>query len=98
MTKVETQDLYCGAYLLACGSLLDHMRLADGRNGKPSVTFIFAGEDAARQLREFNSGLAMTNAATFKAAMIHLKDVMFEKLRATAQQKESTPYGRTQSI
>ena len=98
MEKIETQDLYCGAYLLACGSLLDHMQIADGRNGKPSVTFIFTGPEVSQHLQEYNSGLGMTNAAAFKAAMIHLKDVMFEKLRTTEQKKESAPYGRTRQV
>ena len=81
MNRIETQDLYCGAYILSGGGILEKTTVYNGRNGKSSITFVFTGSDVERLFKEFLSGQALTNAASFKAAMIHLKDVMFERLR-----------------
>jgi hypothetical protein len=81
MNTIETQDLYCGAYILSGGGILEKTKVKNGRNGKPSITFVFTGNNVQKLFKEFLSGQALTNAAQFKAAMIHLKDVMFEKLR-----------------
>jgi hypothetical protein len=81
MNRIETQDLYCGAYILNGGGILEKTKVYNGRNGKPSITFVFTGSDVEKLFKEFLSGQALTNAASFKAAMIHLKDVMFERLR-----------------
>ena len=81
MNRIEPQDLYCGAYILSGGGILEKTKVGNGRNGKPSITFVFTGGDVEKLFKEFLSGQAFTNAASFKAAMIHLKDVMFERLR-----------------
>jgi len=97
MDKVETKDLYCGAYILSSGGTLAEVRLEGRRNGKPAVTFIFTGEDVEECLKAYESGQAMTNAAHYKAAMNHLKDVMFEHLRAR-EEKERVRYGNRQAL
>jgi hypothetical protein len=80
--RITTQDLYLGAYILSKGGSLEDIKLAEGRNGRPSVTFILAGENVAELSKEFQTGKANTNVASFKVAMTHLKDVMFNTLRA----------------
>jgi hypothetical protein len=82
--KVTTCDLYHGAYILSKGGSLEEVRLTgEGRkNGRPSVAFIFTGPNVDRLSKEFQRGKANTNVASFKVAMIHLKDVMFHTLRA----------------
>jgi len=97
MVKVETKDLYCGAYMLSSGAMLAEVRVEGRRCGKPAVTFIFTGDDVEELLKEYESGKAMTNAAQYKAAMNHLKDVMFERLRAR-EEKESVRYGTRQAL
>jgi hypothetical protein len=81
--RVSTQDLYYGAYLLSKGSSLADVQLGEGgRRGRPSITFVFTGENLEDLSNEFKSGQAVTNVASFKVAMTHLKDVMFNTLRA----------------
>jgi hypothetical protein len=80
--RVTTQDLYCGAYIISKGGSLADIELTEGRNGRPSVTFILTGENVEELNKEFQSGKANTNVASFKVAMTHLKDVMFNRLRA----------------
>jgi extradiol dioxygenase family protein len=79
--RVTTQDLYCGAYILSKGGALEEIQLTEGRNGRPSVTFILIGDQVETLAREFQSGKANTNVASFKVAMTHFKDVMFNTLR-----------------
>jgi hypothetical protein len=97
MSSVETKDLYCGAYILASGGTLAEIRYDGKRNGKPAVTFTFTGDNVEELLKEYESGQAMTNAAHYKAAMNHLKDVMFERLRMR-EEKESIRYGNRQAL
>jgi len=78
--KVVTTDLYCGAYLLSTGGALEEIKVDRGRR-RPSVLFVFSGEDVVLRQREFSSGQAVVNLARFKASMIHLKDQMFGCLR-----------------
>jgi hypothetical protein len=97
MVNVETKDLYCGAYILSSGGTLAEVRLEGRRAGKPAVIFIFTGDDVDERLKEYESGQAMTNAAHYKAAMNHLKDVMFERLRSR-EEKESSRYGNRKAL
>jgi hypothetical protein len=83
--KITTQDLYCGAYILSKGGSLEEIKLIEGRNGRPSVTFILTGDNVEQLSREFQTGKANTNVISFKVAMTHLKDMMFQTLRASGQ-------------
>ena len=90
--QVTTQDLYCGAYILSKGGCLEEARLTRP-GGRPSVTFVFSGANVDKLAREFQSGQATIDLVTFKAAMTHLKDVMFNTLR-TAQSEAGTSLRR----
>ena len=79
--QVITQDLYCGAYILAKGATLEEIQLSSSQKGKPSVTFILSGQNVAELSKEFQSGHAEVNVVSFKVAMTHLKDMMFHTLR-----------------
>ncbi|HYH01931.1 MAG TPA: hypothetical protein VEC37_02425 [Bacillota bacterium] len=79
---LSTQDLYCGAYILAKGATLEDIRLTGSQKGKPSVTFILSGHNVAELSKEFQSGHAEVNVVSFKVAMTHLKDMMFHTLRS----------------
>jgi len=79
--RVATQDLYCGAYILSKGGSLEEVKIAGARGGRPSVTFVLAGQGVEELAREFQSGQAQANVTAFKIAMMHLKDVMFATLR-----------------
>lgn len=98
MNLIETRDLYCGAYILSSGGMLEEARIEGIRGGKPSVTFVFSGETVRKFLIEYNSGQALVNAASFKAAMIHLKDVMFERIRDREHRNERENHGRQRAL
>ena len=83
--RVTTQDLYCGAYILSKGGLLEEIKLTDGRNGRSSVTFIITGDNVEQLSKEFQTGKANTTVVSFKVAMTHLKDMMFQTIRASGQ-------------
>jgi len=77
--RIKTKDLYCGAYILSKGGTLEDAHLsADGRRGRPSVTFILGGENVKKLSQEFLGGRAHVNLASFKVAINQLKEVMFD--------------------
>lgn len=83
--RITTQDLYCGAYILSKGGILEEIKLTEGRGDRPCVTFIFSGSGVDKLSKEFQSGQANTNVSSFKVAMVHLKDVMFNTLRQSSR-------------
>lgn len=83
--RVTTQDLYCGAYILSKGSHLETTQLTKGRSNRLFVSFIFTGPNVEQDSKEYQSGHAIVDVAAFKIAMEHLKDVIFEKTRASGE-------------
>lgn len=82
---INTSDLYCGAFILGRGGLLDRVKIEHPRRGKPSVSFVF--KEAAASFKEYQSGRAMINVFSFKVAMTHLKDVMFSQIRESEEKE-----------
>jgi len=82
--KVKTKDLYCAAYIVSRGGTVEDITLTeDGRRGRPSsATFILSGENVDALSREFLSGQAEANLASFKQAMNQLKERMFDLIDA----------------
>ena len=78
--KVKTKDLYCAAYIVSRGGTVDDITLTeDGRRGRPSsATFILSGDNVDALSKEFLSGQAEANLASFKQAMNQLKERMFD--------------------
>jgi hypothetical protein len=48
--RIKTKDLYCAAYIVSRGGILEEILLTeDGRHGRSaSATFVLSGEDVAR--------------------------------------------------
>jgi len=87
--KVKTKDLYCAAYIVSHGGIVDEITLTDdgrqrpnGRGRSSSATFVLSGENVEALSREFLSGQAQANLAAFKNAMHQLKEMMFELIDA----------------
>jgi hypothetical protein len=82
--KVKTKDLYCAAYIVSRGGIVEEILLTeDGRRGRSSsATFVLSGADVEALSREFLSGRASANLAAFKQAMNQLKEMMFEVIDA----------------
>lgn len=77
--QVKTRDLWQSAYLLTRGGELTGVEV--GGNGSRVAVFIFAGPEVKELAREFQSGQAVCNVTRLRASMIHLKEVMFSRIR-----------------
>ena len=82
--RVKTKDLYCAAYIVCCGGTVEDIILSeDGRRGRPSsATFVLSGANVEALSKEFLSGQAVANLASFKQAMNLLKERMFDLIDA----------------
>jgi hypothetical protein len=82
--RIKTKDLYCAAYIVSCGGIVEEILLnEDGRRGRSSsATFVISGDNVETLSQEFLHGQAKANLATFKLAMHQLKGMMFDKLDA----------------
>lgn len=86
--RVKTKDLYCAAYIVSQGGVVEEILLSeDGRRGRPSsATFVLSGENVAKLSQEFLHGQASANLAAFKMVMHQLKEMMFDRLNANASE------------
>lgn len=82
--KIKTRDLYCAAYIVSRGGMVEEILLSeDGRRGRASsAIFVLSGANVEALSREFLSGRASANLAAFKQAMNQLKDMMYELIDA----------------
>lgn len=80
---VITQDLYCGAYLLTSGGRLEDTRLTRGRGNRLFISFVFSGPEIEEQNQRYQNGQATVNVASYRIALEHLKDIIFEQTRPT---------------
>ena len=80
--KIKTKDLYCAAYIVSRGGMVEDIILTeDGRRGRSSsATFILSGDKVAELSQDFLHGRASANLATFKLAMNQLKEMMFDRI------------------
>lgn len=87
-----TEDLFLGAFLIAEGA-----RLADTQLDGTTVAFVIEGDGAelTELVTAYRRGEAHTNVLRLKAALTHLKDVMFARLRDQGRRPEGPrPEGR----
>lgn len=82
--KIKTKDLYYAAYIVSRGGTVEDITLTEGgRRGRPSsATFVLSGENVEALSKEFLSGQASANLASFKMAMEQLKEMMFDLIDA----------------
>jgi hypothetical protein len=82
--RIKTKDLYCAAYIVSRGGIVEEILLTeDGRRGRSSsAIFVLNGEKVDELAQEFLHGQAEANLAIFKLAMHQLKGMMFDKLDA----------------
>ena len=79
MVRLETTDLFRGAFLLASGGDLLEVRVRN--NGRRIATFLITGADLDRLDNDYRSGRALVNPVQLRESLNHLRDVMFDKLR-----------------
>ena len=82
--KIKTKDLYCAAYIVSRGGMVEDIILTeDRRRGRSSsAVFVLSGDNMETLSKEFLSGEACANLAAFKNAMNQLKERMFDLIDA----------------
>ena len=88
MGRLETTDIFRGAFFLASGGNLAEVRVRN--NGKRIASFLFTGADLDQLDKDYMNGKALVNPVQFRESLNRLRDVMFEKLR----KNEETRYDR----
>ncbi len=78
-SKLETTDIFRGAFLLCSGGDLTEIRVDN--NGRRIATFLITGKNLNRLDRDYRCGRARVNPLQLRESLNHLRDVMFEKLR-----------------
>ena len=79
MGRLETTDIFRGAFFLASGGNLAEVRVRN--KGKRIASFLFTGVDLERLDKDYMSGKALVNPVQLRESLNRLRDVMFEKLR-----------------
>ena len=87
--KLETTDLFKGAFLLCMGGNLANIRVEF--NGRKTATFLITGNDLEQYNIDYVTGRALVNPTQLKNSLNHLRDVLFNTLR----EKENRDYDRT---
>lgn len=85
MEKVETGDLFKGAYFLCRGGRL----LGTEYSGRDHILFIIEGENLTVEDMRFRTGAATVNPLQLRETLNYLRDVVFEKTRT---EKRRSPY------
>ncbi len=79
MVRLETTDIFRGAFLLCSGGDLTEVRVR--KNGKRIATFLITGKNLDQLDRDYRAGRALVNPVQLRESLNHLRDVMFQKLR-----------------
>ena len=79
LVRLETTDIFRGAFLLASGR--DLAEVCVRKNGKPLATFLIMGKNIDKLDRDYRSAKALVNPLQLRESLNHLRDVMFQKLR-----------------
>ena len=79
INKLETTDIFRGAYFLCMGGSLCDVRFRN--NGKRIASFMFTGTDLGQLDRDYMNGNALVNPIQFRESLNRLRDILFEKQR-----------------
>ena len=77
--KLETTDIFRGAFFMCKGSSLTDVRFRS--NGKRIASFLFTGTDLVQLDKDYMNGDALVNPIQFRESLNRLRDILFEKLR-----------------
>ena len=76
MSRIETTDIFIGAFLLSHGGSLSCIRIKDSARGIAS--FCIEGEEIERLGHEYGTGHALVNPLHLREQLNHLRDILFE--------------------
>jgi hypothetical protein len=77
--RVETTDIFRGAFFLCQGGRLSNVRVKE--DTRQVVSFLFEMDGIDRLDMDYRSGQALVNPLEFKESINHLRDILFNKLR-----------------
>ena len=77
--KLETTDIFRGAFYLCMGDDLSSIRFK--ANGRQIATFHFSGPELHSHDKAYINGHALVNPVQFREALNYLRDTLFKKLR-----------------
>ena len=83
-TRLETTDIFRGAFFLCNGGDLSEIRVynhAERNKRKRIATFLITGKGLDQLDRDYRAGKALVNPLQLRESLNHLRDVLFEKLR-----------------
>lgn len=79
INKLETTDIFRGAFFLCMGGQLADVRLKEDH--RKMVSFMIEGDDLVQLDKDYMSGDALVNPLHFRETLNHLRDILFNKLR-----------------
>ncbi len=78
-SKLETTDIFRGAFFLCVGGELKNVSFQSNRGN--TATFIFTGSNLQKHDKDYRIGKALVNPLQFREELNHLRDILFEKQR-----------------
>lgn len=78
---IRTEDLWLVALVLARGGRLVSLHVGRVNGGRRAASFLVAGRGLRRLERAYARGTVEANVAELKRQMVHVKDVLFARLR-----------------
>lgn len=85
--KVRTSDLYFSAYLMAKGIALHAMSIQTS-GSRHKIIFTFSSNEELNSLiSAFQNGKALINPIEYKKSILHLKDMMYDRLRNNREER-----------
>jgi hypothetical protein len=85
-SKVETTDIFRGAFFLSKGGRLTEAHLSE--DSRQIVSFLIIGEDLPELDRDYRDGKAMVNPLQLRESLNLLRDVLFKTKRENERKKE----------
>ena len=89
MERLETTDIFRGAFFLCNGCDLDNVRYRN--NGRQITCFAFTGRGIEQLDRDYRSGNAMVNPLQFRESLNHLRDILFGKTKDEGRYENDRP-------
>lgn len=90
--SLETTDIFKGAFYMCMGGDLADVQFR--QNGKQIASFLFSGQDLHQHDKDYMNGRALVNPLQFREALNHLRDILFEKLRAERSAHNATNHAK----
>jgi hypothetical protein len=89
--RVITDDIFLGAFGLACGGELERVEVR-GTNGRRVAVFTIRGAERAE--RDYHRGPALVDLRVLKSEVRRLKDAAFDAIRAEERRGYAGDEGR----